>query len=62
MTSLSRGRGRDLAKHLGCKLIETPAKVRHNVEEVTRTFGLIGFEVKYLPSTVLRLSRILVWA
>jgi len=25
--------GRDLAKHLGCKLIETSAKVRHNVDE-----------------------------
>ena len=25
--------GRDLANHLGCKLIETSAKVRHNVDE-----------------------------
>ena len=25
--------GRELARHLGCKLIETSAKVRHNVDE-----------------------------
>lgn len=25
--------GRELAKHFGCKFIETSAKVRHNVDE-----------------------------
>ena len=25
--------GRDLARHFGCKFIETSAKVRHNVDE-----------------------------
>jgi len=35
--------GRDLAKHFGCKFIETSAKVRHNVDE---TFSNLVREIR----------------